>query len=127
MRRLCVSAVELSEVDKRLTCAMVGPVRRSARLLAAVASENAARSNPVPQKLVGAISVPKRSSRVSRTKSQILAKAENEGPEESTAMAVDAESVSDAQPKQIKALRRAKSLKKFPSRDLEVCSNVRQC
>ena len=103
--------------------ARVDAVRRSARLIAAVASENSGRPNPekpVSQKVVGVVSGSKRSSRVSRTKSdgKIAVKEENEGPKESTATVVEVESVS--QPNQVKPLRRTKSLKKFPSRDLEV-------
>ncbi|KAG0587467.1 hypothetical protein KC19_2G166300 [Ceratodon purpureus] len=114
-----------SPVGRRWTSDMVArvdAVRRSARLIAAVASENSGRPNPekpVSQKVVGVVSGSKRSSRVSRTKSdgKIAVKEENEGPKESTATVVEVESVS--QPNQVKPLRRTKSLKKFPSRDLE--------
>ena len=108
--------------------ARAGAVRRSARLIAAAAGENSghpqapASENSGHSKLEnpveGVISGSKRSTRVSRTKSQVKS-------QETIPTVVDAESVfvtNEAQSKQIKTLRRTKSLKKFPSRDLEVWS-----
>lgn len=109
-------------------------VRRSARLVAAAATENPdhssvgdSTSQKTPEVQSGAI----RRSKIARTtKPQVKKSRENAAEKEDesckiqcTTKNVKVESISEAKDfraKEVKTLRRTKSLKKFPSRDLEM-------
>lgn len=98
-------------------------VRRSARLIAATASENTNSPHPRLEKIGGTISVAKPSSKVPRTKSRSKTKAvkeDDDGYKKTPDLVVEAAFVSETKDVPPKELRRTKCLKRFPSRDLEV-------